>query len=93
MAVISTGKELIEPGKALAPGQIYESNSFGLCALLEKIGCTPIHYEIVTDSLNNLRDALNNADCDAILTSGGVSMGEFVFVRKIMEDDGTIHFW
>ena len=93
VAVISTGKELIEPGKTLAPGQIYESNSFGLCALLEKIGCTPIHHDIVTDSLNNLRNALNNIDCDVILTSGGVSMGEFDYVRKIMEEEGTIHFW
>lgn len=93
VAVISTGKELIEPGKPLSPGQIYESNSFGLCALLEKIGCTPIHHEIITDSLNELRDALNNTNCDAIITSGGVSMGEFDFVRKIMEDEGEIHFW
>ena len=83
VAVISTGDELVTPGDDLADGSIYESNSYGLCALLEKIGCTPIHKDVVVDSL----------DCDVILTSGGVSMGEFDYVRKLMEEEGEIHFW
>jgi molybdopterin molybdotransferase len=93
IAVISTGDELIQPGHELKEGQIYESNSYGLCALLEKIGCTPVHHNVVEDSIDGLRNALNSVDCDAILTSGGVSMGEFDFVRKLMEDEGNLHFW
>ena len=93
VAVISTGSELIAPGEDLREGQIYESNSHGLCALLEKIGCTPIHHSIVEDSQDGLRTALNSIDCDVILTSGGVSMGEFDYVRKLMEEEGDIHFW
>ena len=93
VAIISTGDELITPGEQLKEGQIYESNSYGLCALLEKIGCTPIHIDTVADNLDNLRSTLNSLDCDAILTSGGVSMGEFDYVRKLMEQEGDIHFW
>ena len=93
VAVISTGDELVTPGHELKEGQIYESNSYGLCALLEKIGCNPIHHNVVEDSIEGLRNALNSVDCDAILTSGGVSMGEFDFVRKLMEEEGNLHFW
>jgi molybdopterin molybdotransferase len=93
VAVISTGDELVTPGEELGPGSIYESNSYGLCALLEKIGCTPLLQEVVVDSLDALRTTLNSLDCDVILTSGGVSMGEFDYVRKLMEQEGEIHFW
>ncbi len=93
VAVISTGDELISPGAELKEGQIYESNSYGLCALLEKIGCIPIHHQVVEDSMDGLRNALNSIDCDAILTSGGVSMGDHDYVRKLMEEEGEAHFW
>ena len=93
VTVISTGDELIPPGEELGEGQIHESNSYGLCALLERIGCTAIRHPVVEDSLEGLRDALNGVDCDIILTSGGVSMGEFDFVRKLMESEGDPHFW
>ena len=93
VAVISTGDELIQPGLELSPGQIYESNSYGLFALLKKIGCEPILYDVVLDSLSGLRETLDSCDCDLIITSGGVSMGERDFVRKLMEEEGQIHFW
>ena len=93
VAVISTGDELIAPGEELGVGAIYESNSYGLCALLEKIGCTPLLQEPVVDSMDALRTTLDSLDCDVILTSGGVSMGEFDHVRKLMEQEGIIHFW
>jgi len=93
VTVISTGDELIPPGEELGEGQIHESNSYGLCALLERIGCTAIRHPVVEDSLEGLRDALNGVDCDIILTSGGVSMGEFDLVRKLMESEGDPHFW
>ena len=93
VAVISTGDELIQPGKSLKPGEIYESNSYGIAALLEKIGCEPTIQPIVQDSLDGLRKTLDASDCDLIITSGGVSMGERDFVRKLMEEEGQIHFW
>jgi len=93
VAVISTGDELVTPGEELEAGSIYESNSYGLCALLEKIGCKPLLQEIVIDSLDTLRTTLDSLECDLILTSGGVSMGEFDYVRILMEQEGEIHFW
>ncbi len=93
VAVISTGDELISPGSKLKEGQIYESNSYGLCALLEKIGCKPIRHEVVEDTMDGLRNALNSIDCDLIITSGGVSMGDHDYVRKLMEEEGSLQFW
>ena len=95
VAVLSTGDELIPPGENLGPGQIYESNSHGLCALLEQIDCIPVLHPVVEDSMDGLRDALDGLapEVDAILTSGGVSMGEFDFVRRLMEEEGECIFW
>ena len=95
VAIISTGDELIQPGEKLQRGQIYESNSFGLAGLVKWLGHEPIRMNSTGDSIEELRIALDKAasTCDLILTSGGVSMGEWDLVRKIMEDEGDIHFW
>ena len=95
VAIISTGDELKQPGDKLEHGEIYESNSFGLAGLVKWLGHQPVRMHSVGDSLDDLRDALNLAakDCDLILTSGGVSMGDWDLVRKIMEDEGDVHFW
>ena len=95
VAIISTGDELIPPGEELQRGQIYESNSFGLAGLVKWLGHEPIRMNNAGDSIDELRLALDKAasTCDLILTSGGVSMGEWDLVRKIMEDEGDIHFW
>ena len=95
VAIISTGDELRQPGDKLERGEIYESNSFGLSGLVKWMGHHPVRMHCVGDTLDTLRESLNTAakDCDLILTSGGVSMGEWDLVRKIMEDEGDIHFW
>ena len=94
IAIISTGDELVPAGAELEPGQIHESNSHALASLVEKMGCEAVRYDAVEDSLDNLRNTLDSlADCDAIITSGGVSMGEWDLVRKIMEEEGEISFW
>ena len=95
IGIISTGDELVLPGSKIKDWEIYESNSFGIAALVEKMGGTPIRYDVVTDSLDKLRDSLNHAakNCDAIITTGGVSMGDWDIVRKLMELEGDIIFW
>jgi len=95
VAIISTGDELKQPGDKLERGEIYESNSFGLAGLVKWLGHHPVRMHCVGDTLDSLRESLNTAaeDCDLILTSGGVSMGEWDLVRKIMEGEGDVHFW
>ena len=95
VGIISTGDELIPPGSEINDWQIYESNSFGIADLVRKMGGIPIRYPTVVDSLDLLRESLNQAaeNCDLIITSGGVSMGDFDIVRKIMELEGEINFW
>ncbi len=94
IAILSTGDELVPAGSELEEGQIHESNSHALASLVERMGCEAIRLEAVQDSLDTLCVTLDSlADFDAIITSGGVSMGEFDLVRKIMEEEGDIHFW
>ena len=95
ISIISTGDELKQPGEELEKGEIYESNSFGLAGLVGELGCIPLRKNACADSMNELRMALDEAasESDVIITSGGVSMGEWDLVRKIMEEEGEIHFW
>ncbi len=95
LAIISTGDELIPPGDELAAGQIHESNSYGIAVLIERMGGQAVRYDVVHDTIDGLRATLNNAarECDAILTSGGVSMGKWDLVRRLMEEEGNLSFW
>jgi|TARA_B100001996_G_C18656311_1_gene591339 molybdopterin molybdotransferase len=94
IAIVSTGDELAKPGEELAPSEIYESNSYALAAMVEEMGCTAVRHDAAPDTLDELRRVLDSlTECDAILTSGGVSMGEFDLVRRIMEDEGDPLFW
>ena len=95
IAIISTGDELKIPGDKLEYGEIYESNSYGILSLIELFGHKAIRFPNVIDNIEKLRGTLNEAakKCDLIITSGGVSMGDRDFVRKIMEEEGEIKFW
>ena len=95
IGIISTGDELKSPGETLSFGEIYESNSYGLSGLVKALGHIPIRYPSVVDSIDDLRRQFDQAssECDLFLTSGGVSMGEWDFVRKLMEEEGNIAFW
>ncbi len=95
IAVICVGDELVPPGQPLEDGAIYESNTYGIASLVEQMGGRAQRFETVQDDMDGLREALDEAAeaCDAILTSGGVSMGQWDFVRRIMEEEGDVHFW
>ncbi|MDB2671448.1 molybdopterin molybdotransferase MoeA [Candidatus Poseidoniales archaeon] len=95
IGIISTGDELKSPGETLSFGEIYESNSYGLSGLVKALGHSPIRYPSVVDSIDDLRRQFDQAssECDLFLTSGGVSMGDWDFVRKLMEEEGNIAFW
>ena len=95
IAVIGVGDELTPPGETLADGEIFESNTYGIAALIRKMGGSPERFEVIQDTIELLRETLDEAaeSCDAIITSGGVSMGKWDIVRDRMEDEGDIGFW
>ena len=95
IAVIGVGDELTPPGEPLSENSIYESNTFGISSLVKKMGGIPRRHALIRDSIDDLREALDGAaeSCDAIITSGGVSMGKWDIVRQIMEEEGDVKFW
>ena len=90
-----TGDELVMPGDPLPPGRIYNSNRFTLNGLADTYGCEVRDYGIVPDSLDATREVLRRAagECDLIVTSGGVSVGEADFVKPAVEAEGELLMW
>lgn len=94
VAFFSTGDELRPLGTALAPGQIYESNRHGLAAQLRALGIDTLDLGIVGDDRAALAAALDAASaCDAVITSGGVSVGDADLVRDVIAAAGQVDFW
>jgi molybdopterin molybdotransferase len=94
VAILSTGDEIIEVGEALQPGKIRNSNSYLLEAAVSQAGAEPHRLGIARDTVESLREKLSEAtQYDLILTSGGVSVGEFDLVKEIMQEQGKINFW
>jgi len=94
VAVLSTGSELVEVGEVPGPGKIRNSNSYSIAAQVLAAGAIPVRYPIVLDDLDATRDAFNLAaeECDFILTSGGVSVGDFDYVKPVLEELGELAF-
>ncbi len=98
VAVIGTGDELVDPAAAepLRPGQVRSSNNLLLAGLLERAGAEPVDLGIVRDEPRHTEEALERAfgAADAVVTSGGVSVGERDFVKGALERLGaTLDFW
>jgi molybdopterin molybdotransferase len=95
LGLFFTGDELVMPGEPLAPGRIYNSNRFTLRGLAESFGCELHDYGIVPDSLEATRAVLRRAagECDLIVTSGGVSVGDADFVKPAVEAEGKLLMW
>lgn len=95
VAILATGSELKQPGTTLQPGEIFESNRVLISSLVRQIGLEPVIHEIVQDDLAATVKAIRDAsEAAAIITCGGVSVGEYDFVKKaIGELGGDIDFW
>jgi molybdopterin molybdotransferase len=94
VAVLSTGNELVEIDKPLPEGKIYDSNLYSIAALVKKYGCIPKVLGIARDSEVELVSKLKQAqDTDMLLTTGGVSMGDYDMVKDILARDGQMVFW
>ena len=94
VAVLSTGDELIEPGQALGPGQIYNSNRVLLCSWLTRLGCEVVDAGILPDDLPATRQRLAELGAvDLILSTGGVSVGEADFLGIALREEGELALW
>jgi molybdopterin molybdotransferase len=95
VAFFSTGDELRSIGEALCPGQIYDSNRYTLHGMLRRLGVDLIDMGVIADDPKSLEDAMRIAgeSADAIISSGGVSVGEADFTREVMARLGDVAFW
>ena len=96
IAIFGTGDELVEPGNELKPGQIYNSNLYVMADLVRESGSKVIIKEVIKDDKNALRLFLKEAieQCDIIISSGGVSMGKYDYVRDVFIELGVKErFW
>lgn len=96
IGLLATGDELCEPGQPQEPGQIYESNRLTLAALVEQAGARAKLYPLVPDQLEATSRALTQAfaECDAVITSGGASVGAHDYVKDAFPAlGGTLDFW
>ena len=100
VAILSTGDEVAEPGSVRKPGQIYDSNRFSLRGLVEGAGATAVDDGIVPDQFDELHARLLRAaeHADVVLSSGGVSVGDYDLVKAVVQEiggqqAGGIDFW
>jgi molybdopterin molybdotransferase len=94
VAVLSTGDELVDDGSPLQPGQIRESNRTMLLGAVADAGCDAVDLGIVRDDEAALEEVLRHAaaTCDAIVTSGGVSMGDYDVVKAVLGRIADMHW-
>jgi molybdopterin molybdotransferase len=94
IAVLSTGDEIVEPDVQPGPGQIRDSNRYTLMAAIQRAGAIPMSLGIGSDrrdeQLAKISEGLKA--CDALITSGGVSMGKLDLIKPILETEGHVHF-
>jgi molybdopterin molybdotransferase len=95
VAVLSTGDELVEPGRALEPGMLHDSNRVLMASLLRRAGCEVTDIGMYRDEPKELGKAIVAAakDHDLIISSGGVSTGEEDYTRRVVESVGTLVHW
>jgi len=95
VAILTTGNELVEPGEPLGPGQIVNSNAYTLAAAVEEGGAEPVMLGIVRDQPEKIQAAFADAfTADMVLSTGGVSVGTFDFVRRTLSELGyQERFW
>lgn len=94
VGVLSTGDELVEGGGPLGPGQIRDSNRITLLALVAQSGCMAVDLGLIPDDEAAITSAITEgaATCDAVLTSGGVSMGDIDLVKVVLDRIGEMRW-
>ncbi len=94
IAVLSTGDELVPLGQTLGPGQIHDSNTYSVSALVKEAGGVPKTLGIAADNVEALTAKIRGGlDADMLLTSAGVSRGDYDVVKHVLAREGEIAFW
>ena len=95
VAIVATGDELTEPGQRIEPGKIYNSNTYSIAALTKQYGATPLVLGIARDTKESLTQRLRQAmeSADMIVTSAGVSKGDYDVVKDVLASHGEIALW
>jgi molybdopterin molybdotransferase len=94
VAILATGDELIDVGRPLAPGKIYDSNTYAIAAEVSRYGGIPRILGIGRDSIQSLNEKIGEGlDADMLVTSGGVSKGDYDIVKDVLAEHGEIGFW
>ncbi len=94
VGILATGDEVIEPGQKVRDGQVFNSNTYSIAGLVLAAGAEPVVLPNVHDDKSALAKALRNVgQLDLMLTTGGVSMGKYDFVRDLVFEEGEVHFW
>ena len=95
VAVLSTGDELLRPGEPMAPGKIYDANAYSLAAAVRAAGGIPRILDVALDTVEALTARIHEgiADADLLVTSAGVSRGDFDVVKTVLAAEGSVGFW
>ena len=94
VAVLATGDELLEPGEAHQPGKIYNSNNYSVAASVSACGGVPRVIGVARDTEASVEEALLLAlDADMVITTAGVSKGDYDFVKDVLANRGEIALW
>ena len=94
VGILATGNEVLEINQPLLPGKIYNSNSYSLAAQVIRYGGIPKLLGIAPDDVEQLTMAIRHSyDCDILVTSGGVSLGDYDVVKQVLAAEGNISFW
>ncbi len=94
VAILSTGDELLQPGQPVEPGKIYDSNAYSVAAMVRESGGIPRTLGIATDTVDALTAKIGEGlDADMLITSAGVSRGDYDVVKEVLAKEGDIDFW
>jgi len=94
VAILATGDEVLDVNQPLLPGKIYSSNTYSLAAQVLSYGGIPRVLGIAPDDVGQLSRALRRGlSCDMLVTSGGVSLGDYDVVKQVLAAEGDIFFW
>jgi len=96
VAILATGDEVVPPGQPPGPGQIHDANSYTVAAQVQAYGALPLLLGVARDQEEWVRRGMREAlaqGADLIITSGGVSVGDFDLVKQVLAAEGEMHFW